>query len=125
MTRADFLIMVMRAYNIEPDTQITNNFADAGSRYYTSYLAAAKRLGLVKGVGKNRFAPEAAISRQDMLVILYRVLEQLGELPAGSTGKILNSYNDAGEVSGYARNAAGLFAEAGGSSGIHQSNDCI
>lgn len=117
VTRADFLIMVMNSYGIELDTTIASNFADAGSKYYTQYLATAKRLGLVNGVGKNKYAPEAAISRQDMFVTLYRTLgklSELSELPTGAnSGKSLGSFNDAGKIATYATDAMKLFVEAG------------
>jgi len=117
VTRADFLIMVMNSYGIEPDTVIGDNFADAGNKYYTGYLGAAKRLGLVSGVGGNKYAPEASISRQDMFVILYNVLKDLDELPAGDDGRKLESFRDAGDISGYAKEALKLFVETGTISG--------
>jgi hypothetical protein len=111
--RADFLIMVMNSYDIEPDTDVADNFADAGSKYYTNYLGTAKRLGLVTGIGGNRFAPEETISRQDMCVILHRALDILGELPTGTDSKGLESFIDADEIAGYAKEAVKLFAETG------------
>lgn len=112
VTRADFLIMVMNAYGVELDRAVTDNFADAGSKYYSDYLGTAKRLGLVSGTGDNKFMPNAAISRQDMLVILYRVLDILGELPAAKTGNF-DSFSDSKDVSRYAKDTMRLFVEAG------------
>jgi hypothetical protein len=113
VTRADFLIMVMRSYGIALNTANADNFADAGNKYYTSYLATAKQLGLVMGIGGNRYAPEKYISRQDMFVILYRALDVLGELPEGASGRKLESFADIGSISGYAREAMKLFVETG------------
>ena len=73
VTRADFLIMVMKTYGIEVDSNITDNFSDAGNMYYTKYLGTAKGLGLVSGVGNNKYSPKAPITRQDMLVITHIV----------------------------------------------------
>lgn len=117
ITRADFLIMVLKSFGIKPDTTITENFSDAGNKYYTSYLATAKRLGLVSGVGKNNYAPEANMNRQDMFVILYNVLDKLGEIPTGSGVKNIESFNDSVEIAAYARNAMKLFVETGTISG--------
>jgi len=124
VTRADFLIMVMKSYGIPVDSVITDNFADAYGKnstknsytYYTVYLGTAKRLGLVSGVGGNMFAPEATISRQDMFVILYNVLSKIGKLPADSgtgAGKILGGFSDASGISAYARTAMNLFVQTG------------
>lgn len=114
VTRADFLIMVMKSYGIELDSHITDNFADAGDKYYTKYLGTAKRLGLVSGVGNNRYLPETTITRQDMFVILYRVLEELEQLPkAGNSGRSLDQFNDTSDIDNYALKAMKLFVEAG------------
>jgi hypothetical protein len=112
VTRADFLIMVMKSYGIEVDKEVTDNFADAGNKYYTNYLGTAKHLGLVSGMGDNKYMPEATISRQDMLVILYRVLNTLGELPVAKTGTF-DSFSDTKDISGYAKDTLKLFVEAG------------
>lgn len=117
VTRADFLIMVMKSYNIVPDTTLTENFTDAGNKYYTSYLATAKQLGLVSGVGNNRYAPEATISSQDVLLILYNVLEKLAKLPMENKNVQLDDFRDSGEISSYAKHAVKLFVEAGVVSG--------
>lgn len=113
ITRADFLIMVMNTYGIEPDARITDNFADAGNKYYTAYLATAKRLGLVSGTGNNLFAPEKTISKQDTIVILYNILEKLGELPSEKTGETLDSFTDANDIAAYAIKAIKFFTEKG------------
>lgn len=117
VTRADFLVMVMNAYGIKPDANISDNFTDAGNKNYAPYLGTAKRLGLTSGIGNNKFAPEANISRQDMLVILYRALNKLGELPTAQTGRSLASFSDANQIAGYAKDAIKLFVEAGVVSG--------
>jgi len=108
--------MVMKAYGIQPDGSITDNFSDAGSKYYTPYLATAKKLGLATGIGNNKFAPEAAITRQDMMVILYRMLEKIGEHPSVNgidSGKSISSFKDANDVSEYAKQAIDRFIQTG------------
>jgi len=77
------------------------------------YLATAKRLGLVTGTGNNRYEPEETIHRQDMIVILYRILEKLNELPAGVSNKNPESFADADSVADYAKEAMKLFVETG------------
>lgn len=113
VARADFLIMVMNSFGIETDSVITDNFDDAGDKYYTPYLGTAKRLGLVLGIGNNKYAPELTISRQEMFVILYRVLEKIGELPAGDTGKTLDSFKDAEEIADFAVGAIEALVKTG------------
>ncbi|UQZ35509.1 hypothetical protein C2I18_19470 [Paenibacillus sp. PK3_47] len=119
VTRADFLMMIMNAYGIAADPSATVNFADAGNKYYSGYLAAARNLGLVSGMGDNQFKPEAAISRQDMSVIFYNILKHLGELPSGNNGISYDGFADTAAVSGYAVDAMKALVEAGFIAGDH------
>jgi hypothetical protein len=113
-TRGDFLVLLMRAYGIDVDDSITENFADAGNTYYTAFLGTAKKLGMVAGVGNNRFEPQTRISRQDMLVMIYNILDKKGELPAANShGKTLNDYKDKSEIGAYALPAMKQFVESG------------
>ncbi|MFA6309211.1 MAG: S-layer homology domain-containing protein [Clostridia bacterium] len=110
--RADFLIIVMRAYEIQNDLDITDNFVDAGDTYYTAYLGTAKRIGLVKGTG-GYYYPTKSISRQDMFVILYRALYTLDKLPTSIGSNTLADFTDANQISDYAYIPMRLFVETG------------
>ena len=114
--RADFLIMVMRAYQIEPDASVDTNFADAGNTYYTAYLAKAKAAGIVNGTGDNRFAPEDTLTRQDMFVMLYRILDITGNMPVSQGTPQM--FRDAQQIAGYAEKAIGTLSAAGVVSGF-------
>jgi len=70
LTRGEFIVLMMRAYGIAPDTDTADNFSDAGNTYYTGYLAAAKRLQISNGVGNNMFAPDKEITRLEMLSLI-------------------------------------------------------
>jgi hypothetical protein len=113
LTRVEFLVMMMRAYGIEPDASRSDNFADAGSTYYTDYLAAAKKLGISVGVGNNMFAPGKEITRQELFTLLYNGLKVIGRLPEGMTEKPLSSFSDAGQVASWAKDAMTLMTETG------------
>ncbi|WP_217593553.1 CBM35 domain-containing protein [Cohnella sp. GbtcB17] len=113
LTRGDFMVMLMRAYDIAPDAGLSDNFADAGSKYYTGYLAAAKKLGIAEGVGDNLFAPDRAITRQEMFTLLYNALNTTGKLPQSSSGKTLSSFGDVGQIAPWAKDAMTVLVEAG------------
>ncbi|HVI40772.1 MAG TPA: S-layer homology domain-containing protein, partial [Anaerovoracaceae bacterium] len=120
LTRGEFLVMMMRAYGIEADANPRDNFKDAGSTYYTGYLAAAKRLSITNGEGNNLFAPDKEITRQDMFTLLYNALKVIDKLPEGTAGRDLSSFSDSGEISSWAKDAMTLFIKTGtvtGSSG--------
>lgn len=109
--------MLMKAYGIAQDTDLGDNFSDAGNTYYTGYLAAAKRMGISEGVGNNMFAPDKKITRQEIFTLLYNALKAIDELPEGTSGKPLSSFDDAGLIENWAKDAMTLFVETGTVSG--------
>jgi uncharacterized repeat protein (TIGR02543 family) len=119
LTRGDFLVLLMNAYVITPDNNPADNFSDAGSTYYTGYLAAAKRLGISNGIGNNMFAPGKEITRQEMFTLMYNALKVINQLPQGtklpdgSSGKTLSDFIDAGQIDFWAKDAMTLFVEIG------------
>ncbi len=113
ITRGQFLVMLMRGFQIEPDKTSTENFADAGNTYYTNYLATAKRLGITTGVGDNLFKPNATITRQGMFTLLYNALQVMGELPEQTKTTSISEFADAAYVSDYAKNAMQALVNCG------------
>ena len=111
LTRSEFVVMLMRAYSIDPDENPSNNFADAGNVYYTNYLAAAKRLGISAGLGNNLFGPDRHITRQEMFTMLYNALKAINMLPKGNKGKSMSSFSDAKDISPWAIDAMKLLVE--------------
>lgn len=113
LTRGQFIVMLMKAYGIAPDANQQDNFKDAGNTYYTSYLAAAKRLGIAQGIGNSMFAPDKEITRQEMFTLLYNALKVINKLPKGNSGKTLSDFSDAERVESWAREAMTLLVETG------------
>ncbi|WP_339319161.1 S-layer homology domain-containing protein [Paenibacillus sp. FSL R10-2734] len=126
ITRAQSLVMLMRAFGINPDENSENNFGDAGNTYYSGYLSAAKRLGITNGLGNNVFAPDKQVTRQELFVLTYNTLKNINELPTVTGKKELKDFKDAEIVSTYATDAMTLFVKTGvvsGSNGKLLPND--
>lgn|GEM_PF-2029406 len=117
LTRGQYVVMVMNAYGIDPESNPAANFADAGNTYYTGYLAAAKKLNIVNGIGNNRYAPERLITRQEMFTMLYNTLQIIGELPEIKSGSSLDDFGDAEQIASWARPAIKMLVETGTVSG--------
>lgn len=113
LTRGQCLVMIMRAYGIAPVNNATANFADAGNTYYTGYLAAARNLNIVSGVGSNMYAPERLITRQELFTMLCNTLQMINELPLGTSGRSLESFHDADKIPAWAQPAMKLLVETG------------
>ena len=108
ITRADFAILLVRAFELASDNE--ENFADVKpSDYFAKELAIARNTGIINGIGENKFAPKNNITRQDMMVIVYRVLKSRGfnESTAELTAP------DFASVAGYAREAVSALVNAG------------
>lgn len=84
LTRGQFVVMLLKAYGINPEADAKDNFADAGNTYYTGYIAAAKRIGIANGTGNNRYEPEKPITLQEMLTLVYKASKLLDVLPEGT-----------------------------------------
>lgn len=108
VTRAEFITMLCRAFGVGERTG--DNFADAGSKWYTGFLAAAKQLGIAKGVGNNRFEPEREITREEMVVLIYNYIRSIGGI-TDIEGSL--SYTDKDRISGWALEAV-TYASAKG-----------
>jgi hypothetical protein len=112
ITRADFVVMLLKAYGMSPEPAGTSNFSDAGNTYFTGYLAAARRLGITTGIGGGRFAPYSSISNQETLTLIYRLLTILKKpLATGSTE--LTQYLDSQRIPSWAKASYTAFIKAG------------
>jgi uncharacterized repeat protein (TIGR02543 family) len=120
LTRGQFITMLLKAYGVEPDINSGNNFSDAGSTYYTGYLASARELGISDGIGGNQFAPDKTVTRQELFTMLYNALKIMDRQPEGSSEKALSDFSDATEIAPWAKEAMTILVETGavtGSSG--------
>ena len=113
LSRGEFIVLLMRAYDIAPDANPEDNFSDAENTYYSGYLAAAKRLNISAGVGSNLFAPRREITRQEMFTLLYNALKVIDRLPEVDSGKTLSDFTDAGKITSWAKEAMTLLVETG------------
>jgi hypothetical protein len=92
--------MLMRVFGFaEPEGEAS--LSDVGQdNWYSSSIAAANKLGIVKGKLDGTFGANEEISRQDMAVMVYRALQAL-KIDLKSTGQ-MTTFNDDADVSGYA-----------------------
>ncbi len=108
ITRADFTTLIVRAFKFEAEVA---TFADVdASKYYAEPIGIAKTLGIVNGINATDFAPTAQITRQDMMVIIYRALGVAGiklEKTVDAT------FPDADTVSAYAKDAVDALIGSG------------
>ena len=106
-TRAEFTKAIINA--METSEKPEDNFSDVlPSADYASAVSIAKKLGIAKGIGDNKFAPESFITRQDMMVMIYRLLSIDGKIEGSDT-----SAPDFEKVSDYAKEAVSALVAKG------------
>ncbi len=103
MTRA-MLVTVLYRLEGEPAGTGSSSFSDVRSgSYYEKAVAWAAANGIVTGTGSTSFSPDAKVTREQLAAILYRYA-QYKKLDTDA-GTKLDSFSDAGNVSGYASEA--------------------
>ncbi|HOJ11287.1 MAG TPA: S-layer homology domain-containing protein, partial [Clostridiales bacterium] len=111
INRADFVVLLVRMLGVSADT--IENFDDVDSNaYYARELAIARALGIVNGIGGNKFNPNGEISRQDAFVMLYRAMKKYSRLP-DSISNSNPEFKDFGDVSDYALESIESFTKSG------------
>lgn len=71
VTRAEFAAMLVRLLDLQAESSAP--FADVDSgKWYAEAVAAAAGSGIVNGISKDRFDPDAPIKRQEMAAMLVR-----------------------------------------------------
>ncbi len=99
-TRAQTVTMIYRQAG-SPKIAGSVSFVDVSEGYYRDAVAWGAYVGAVNGVSSTSFAPDDAVTREQLAVILYRMAGQ----PTAFTGGHLAGYSDGGAVSAYATTA--------------------
>lgn len=101
ITREEYTEVIVRLYE-----KVERVHLVAGKSPYkdtkNESVVIASRLGLVYGVGKDRFAPQAKITRQEMATILARFLKSI-DLEGDKSTAVLFADHD--QISPYARDS--------------------
>ena len=118
MSRAMLVTVLYRAAG-EPDTgKQVNPFTDvADDAWYTKAVIWAANNGIVNGVAKNVFAPDASITREQIAAMLYRY----AGAEAAKEDK-LSAFPDAAKVSDWAKEALNWAVASGLINGVADAN---
>ena len=107
LTRA-MLVTVLYRLAGEPDVKTAHRFTDVPDGcWYSDAVAWAAETGLTNGVSETRFAPDEAVTREQMVTFLWRYAGQ------PDSKQSLEGFPDAQKVSGYARTALAWAVEHG------------
>lgn len=109
ITREEFLKLIINGFEITAPTDNDTSFTDVNKEmWYYPFVKTALNSGVVNGMDDNTFGIGNQITRQDMVVMLYRAIDMKREI---SDAAISSAFEDYSSVADYAKNAV-AFAEA-------------
>ncbi|MEK8128314.1 Ig-like domain-containing protein [Paenibacillus filicis] len=125
VTRAEFVTLLMRSFSLTHEQASSSSFRDMDQHdWYYSSVAAAEQLGVISGREDGSFGGGEVISRQDMAVLVNRILQAINvKLPASASR---DAFNDTSDMADYALEAISAMQDAGileGSNGSFMPNE--
>jgi hypothetical protein len=117
ITRADFitlLVRMLKMFDMVPDDGSDSNFDDVQEgMYYYEPIGIAKKLGIVQGIGANKFNPSGQITREDLMVMVARALKIANKITTTGSYADISRFNDASEVADYAVESIAILVKEG------------
>lgn len=103
MTRGMLVTILGRMEGVDTTVYAAGStFSDVDNhQYYAPYIAWASEKDIVNGMGEDRFAPDAAVTREQMAVMMTNYLTFKEQGPTGAWA-ILLTYGDLDKVSSWA-----------------------
>lgn len=91
------LVTVLYRLAGESAVQSVNHFNDVGRTYYTDAVTWASENQIVSGTSSNTFSPNLMVTREELVVMLYRLANPVPNASAKLTG-----FSDTAKVSSWA-----------------------
>ncbi len=121
VTRAQFTVMLARALGLSPasSTAVASlPFTDVSpTAWYAGTIAAAVQDGLVSGIDATHFAPDAPITREQMAVLIDRMLALQNNAPAVPSAtqqaSLLAPFTDASAIDSWAASSVAAMIQEG------------
>ncbi len=113
ITREEFLKILLEALkpSVPEEADVVQSFSDVDENdWYARYVYDAVSLGIVNGMGENRFGAGEKISRQDAAVIINRASEIMKLILKSNVEEI--SFTDRDSISDYAVSAVKTLSMA-------------
>ncbi len=113
LTRAEIASLLVRAAGLEEKALSAATMNDVrGDDWYAGYVQAAVSAGLIDGYEDGTFRAGAAVTREELAVLLTRALKLAGR-PAEGTGTAAAAFTDSTSVSAWAKDAVRTAQAAG------------
>ncbi|MGW9530911.1 S-layer homology domain-containing protein [Paenibacillus terrae] len=109
ITRAEFAMLVSRVFDISVDADHSAPMSDISSHWAKEAIEKLASAGVIGGYGDGTFKPNQTISREEIVIILSRIVNLSSVNKDDSKG----NFTDLSSASSYATNAIKDVAEAG------------
>lgn len=111
--RGDFAVLAVRVFGLGAEG-ISENFDDVTpDMYFYQSVGILKLYQVVSGIDRNHYCPDNNILRQDMAVLLWRLMNKMGYYGNNDTDTILSTYSDEEKIGAYARDAVAYMIDKG------------
>lgn len=110
ISREEFAKLIAVAFNITQQPAEKKFLDITDTDWSSEYIYALANAGIVNGKSETEFGKRDSLSRQDMAVIIYRVLDNLGKIEDAATNSI---FNDSNEFADYATKEINYLANIG------------
>ena len=112
MTRAQLATILYRYLDVDESKLegLENPFTDLKDEWYTDAAIYLASIGVINGTSAITFSPDAVITREEMMTMLYRMSDTKTESDGSSH---LDAFADSGEISSFAVDAMDWAVENG------------
>jgi hypothetical protein len=111
ITRAEFAAILMRGFDLlDDDAKCSFSDVNDGDWYYTA-VASAYAMGVVTGYSDDEFGANDKVSRQDMTVMITRLMSKLNLDLVKE--KDYEEFDDDAQIADYAKASVKALYEAG------------
>jgi len=85
LSRAEAAVVFVRAMGLQNTKAVGTSFSDISKHWAKNEIELAAQHGIVEGTGNGKFSPDNLLSRQEMAVMLERVLKSLEDVNLAET----------------------------------------
>ncbi len=75
ITRAEFVTLILRKFDIPVDSSLPNSFADTAAHWAKDEINTAAKHGIIFGTGDKKFLPDKSVTRQEACSVLRRIMK--------------------------------------------------
>ena len=100
MTRGMLVTVLGRLADVDTQVYSANSFTDVSKdKYYTTYIEWAYSKGIVQGIGNQQFAPDRAVTREEIAVIFANYTKATDyKLPINNDAATYADNNSIGDI---------------------------